>query len=38
MQKLENSLFNDPLIVNQTFSQTEYAIGKADFAYVMHFH
>ena len=38
MQKLENSLLSDSLIVNQTFSQTEYVIGKSDFAYVMRFH
>ena len=37
-QKLENSLFDDPLIVNQTLSQTEYVIDKSDFAHVMHFH
>ena len=37
-QKLKNSIFDGPLIVNQTFPQTEYVIGKSDFAHIMHFH
>ena len=37
-QKLKNSIFDGPLIVNQTFSQTEYIIGKSKFARIMHFH
>ena len=36
-QKLKNTIFDGPLIVNQTFSQTEYFIGKSDFAH-MNFH
>ena len=37
-QRLNNSIFNGPLILNQTFSQTEYIIGKSDFARIMHFY
>ena len=37
-QKVKNSIFDGPLIVNQPFSQTEYVIGKSDFAHIMHFH
>ena len=37
-QKLKNTIFDGPLIVNQTFSQTEYFIAKSDFAHIMHFH
>ena len=37
-QKVKNSIFDDPLIVNQPFSQTKYTIGKSDFAHIMHFH
>ena len=37
-QKLKNSILDDPLIVNQTFSQTESVIDKSDFAHIMHFH
>ena len=37
-QKLNNSIFDGPLIVNQTFSQTEFIIGKSNFANIMHFH
>ena len=36
-QKLKNNIFNRPLIVNQMLSQTEFAIGKSDFAHFMHF-
>ena len=32
-----NSIFDSPLIVNQTFSQTEFIIDKSDFAHIMHF-
>ena len=37
-QKLKNTIFDGPLIVNQTFSQTEYFIGESDFAHIMNFH
>ena len=37
-QKLNNSIFDGPLIVNQTFSQTEFIIGKSNFANIMYFH
>ena len=37
-QNLKNKIFDGPLIVNQTFSQTEFVIGKSDFAHIMHFH
>ena len=30
-QKVKNSIFDGPLIVNQPFSQIEYAIDKSDF-------
>ena len=36
-QKLNNSIFVSPLIVNQTFSETEFIIGKSGFAHIMHF-
>ena len=36
-QKLKNGNFENPFIVNQTFSQTEIIKGKSDFAYIMHF-
>ena len=36
-QKLKSSIFDSPLIVNQTFSQTEFVIGKSGVAYIMHF-
>ena len=36
-QTLKNDIFDSPLIINQTFSQTEYVIGKSDFIYIMHF-
>ena len=36
-EKLKNSIFKGPLIVNQTFSQTKFDIGKSDFAHVMHY-
>ena len=29
-QKLTKCIFDSPLIINQTFSQTEYIIGKPD--------
>ena len=29
-QKLTKCIFDGPLIINQTFSQTEYIIGKSD--------
>ena len=35
--KIKNSIFDSPLIVNQTFSQTEFIIGKSYFAHIMHF-
>ena len=37
-QKLLNIIFDGPLIVNQTFSQTKFVIGKSDIAHIMHFH
>ena len=37
-QKVKNSIFDDPLIINQPFSQTEYIIGKSYFAHITHFH
>ena len=37
-QKLKITIFDGPLIVNQTFSQTKYLIGKSDFAHIMNFH
>ena len=37
MQKLKISIFDDPLIVNKTFSQTKFIIGKYDFAHIMGF-
>ena len=37
-QKLKSSIFDELLIVNQTFSQTEFIIGKLYFAHIMHFH
>ena len=36
-QNLKNSVFNSPLIVNPTFSQTEFIIEKSYYADVMHF-
>ena len=30
-------IWNNPLIVNPTFSKTEIVIGKSDFAHIMHF-
>ena len=36
--KIKNSIFDGPLIVNQTFSQTEFVIDKSYFAHIMHFH
>ena len=35
-QKLKNSIFDSPLIVNQTISQTEFVISKSGFVF-MHF-
>ena len=37
-QKLNNRIFEGPLIVNQTFSQTEFIIDKSGFAHIMNFH
>ena len=38
-QKFKNSMFDSPLISNQTFLQTEFIFGKLDFAHInMHFH
>ena len=37
-QKLNNSIFDGPSIVNQNFLQTEFTIGKSNFANMMHFH
>ena len=37
-KNLENSVFNNPLVVNQTFLQAEIIIDKSDFAHIMHFH
>ena len=31
-------MFEGPLTVNQTFLQTEFAIGQIGFAHIMHFH
>ena len=31
-------MFEGPLTVNQTFLQTEFAIGQLDFAHIIHFH
>ena len=31
-------MLDSPLVINQTFTQTEFAIGKLDFAHIMHFH
>ena len=37
--KFKNSMFDSPLISNQTFLQTEFIFGKLDFAHInMHFH
>ena len=35
MQKLNNSIFDSSLIVNQNLSQTEFIIGKSVFAYII---
>ena len=32
------SIFDGWLVVNETFSQTEFIIGKSDFAHIVHFH
>ena len=37
MKKSKNSILDCPFIVNQTFSQTEFVIGKSDFAHIMNF-
>ena len=37
-QKFKNTIFDGPLIVIQTFSQTEDFIGKSDVAHIMNFH
>ena len=37
-EKLKNSIFDDPLIANQIFSQISFVINKTDFAYIKHFH
>ena len=31
-------MFDGPLIINQTFTQTEFATGKLDFAHILYFH
>ena len=31
-------MLDGPLGINQSFTQTEFAIGKLDFAHIMHFH
>ena len=31
-------MFGDPLIVNPTFTQTEFVFAKSDFVHIMHFH
>ena len=36
-QKLKNSMFDGPLIVNPIFTQTEFIVAKLDFAHIMHF-
>ena len=33
-KKFKNSIFDSPLIVNQTFPQTEFIIGKSYFAHI----
>ena len=38
MNKIKNNIFDGPLIVNQTFLQTEFDIGKSDFSHIMDFH
>ena len=39
VKKLRNSIFDGRLIVNQTFSQTEFIFDKSDFAHIIiHFH
>ena len=35
--KLKNAIFNGPLIIDQTFSQTEFIIGISYFANIMNF-
>ena len=35
--KTKKSILSCPLIVNKTFSQTEFIIGKSDLAHIMHF-
>ena len=34
----KNSIFDSPLILDHTFSQTKFAIGKSDFTHIMPFH
>ena len=34
---MKNNIFDSPLIVNQTFSKTEFIIGQSDFAKIIHF-
>ena len=36
--KFENNIFDGRLVVNETFSQTEFIIGKSNFDHIMHFH
>ena len=38
LQKLKISIFDSLLVANQTFTQTEYVIGKSDFGHIKHFH
>ena len=33
----KKNIFDSPLILNQTFSQTEFVIGKSGFVHIMHF-
>ena len=35
--KVKKSIFDSPLIVNQTFSQTKFIINKSSFPHIMHF-
>ena len=36
-QTLKNKIFDRPLILNQTFSQTKFIIGKSDSAHITQF-
>ena len=37
-KKAKTKIFDGPLIVNQTFSQTEFVTEKSDFPHIMHFY